>query len=130
MDSAKLLKYWHLTGLAVAAIGGVAIELQPLTASYPHVGKIVAGVGAISVAFSLAMDKLAKDKVVAAIINDPSGPTPQGFGIPKPTAPWPLEADTTAKVAAEDPAAIKAVQDSAMVKNVVQHAQAVLENQK
>jgi hypothetical protein len=123
IDTAKVLAYWHLAGIIVAGVGGAATQIQPFTAAYPKVGAIVAGIGLASLGVSSWMSRIANDKVVRSLINDPTSPTPQGFGIPTPD-PVGTPA-TVAAVVAGDAATIKAVQDSAIVNNVVEHANAV-----
>lgn len=87
MDSATILKWWHYAGILATATGVIASEAAPLVGSNPHGAAIVGILGAASVSITTIMNKLANDKVVAAIINDPGSPTPQGLGIPVPTNP-------------------------------------------
>ncbi len=84
MNSAKLLKIWHLAGMIATGAGVVAAQIAPLVSAYPKATAICLGVGAASLTVTAFMNKLANDKIVQALINDPSSPTPQGFGIPTP----------------------------------------------
>ena len=84
MNTAKILKWWHFTGMVALAASTVATQVQPLIAAYPRATAICLGISAASMALTSFMNKLANDKVVQAIINDPSSPTPQGFGLPAP----------------------------------------------
>jgi hypothetical protein len=124
MDTSKLLKVWHYAGLTATGLGLAATQLQPLTSVYPKLAPIVAGIGGVSFFISSFMKDAASDKVVSAIINDPSSPTPQGFGIPVPIAP--IDTSETLRVSNQLPQAVQAVAEAAVAQNVVDHANAVL----
>ncbi len=83
MDSAKILHWWHLAGVAATALSVVAAELTPVVSHYPKAAAIVGTVSALSLAITTAMNKLATDKVIAAYVNDPATSTVAGFGVPK-----------------------------------------------
>ncbi len=83
MDSAKILHYWHLAGVGAAAVSVVAAELTPLVSMYPKAAAVVASINAVSLAVTVAMNKVANDKVVKAYILDPATSTVTGFGLPK-----------------------------------------------
>ena len=87
MDSQKILHYWHVAGAAVTGLGIIANEAAPIAKAFPKAAPIVAGIGMISFFCTSVMVKVADDKVIMAVINDPNSPTPQGLGIPKPTNP-------------------------------------------
>lgn len=128
MNSSTILKYWHYAGIVATVTGVAAQELTPLAAAWPKAAAVVTGLGAISLGITSAMNKLANDKVVAAIINDPSSPTPQGLGIPTPIVGQASEMKAAAIQAANaNPVTIEAISQAAIAQNVVDHANAVLD---
>lgn len=85
MDSAKILKYWHLAGAIVAGVSVVAAELTPVVSQYPKASAIVASLNGLSLAATSIMTKLAQDKIIQAVVDAPAVPTPTGLGIPAAT---------------------------------------------
>ncbi len=83
MESAKVLHWWHIAGIAATSLSVVAAELTPVVSQYPKAAAAVASVSAISLAVTTAMNKIANDKVIAAYVNDPATSTVTGFGVPK-----------------------------------------------
>src|SRR5260221_284674 len=84
IDSAAILNGWHYLGMVVTGAGFIAKEAAPLVGANPKAAAVVAMVGAGSLTATAVMTRIANNKIVQSIINDPSSPTPQGMGIPTP----------------------------------------------
>lgn len=125
MDTSELLKWWHIVGIAATIGSVVAAEATPVVANYPKLSLIIGGLSAISLGITMTMNKLSSDKVFQALISDPSSPTPKGFGIPKPVVDGPIS--NTVQAANGNPEVVKAIIDSSVAANVVEHANAVLD---
>lgn len=124
MNKATALKIWHLTGLGATILAGVAAELTPIVKNYPKVAVFIGGVSVISLGITSAINYLNSDKVFRALINDPSSPTPQGFGLPTPVAT--PEFTQAVQAGNSIPAVVQAVAAAAVAQNVIDHANAVL----
>lgn len=128
MDKAKIIHYWHIAGIAASALSVLAADLTPVVSTWPKVSAAVAAISAISLATTSLINKLAQDKVIAAIINDPASPTPQGLGIPVPDPnSVPLKVDGGQVVAA---GTVKDTIEIALAKNVAEHTDAVVSSLK
>ncbi len=122
LNSATVLEAWHYIGLGTTAVGMVATQIAPLVDSSPKASAIVGSIGAASLTITSIMQRIANNKIVKSIINDPSSPTPQGFGIPKPDALKPEESTVHSAVmdaSVPSAAAVAIAQNVAAFKAVI-----------
>lgn len=87
MDKAKLIQAWHYANI-VAGVGvALAADLTPVLAQFPKASAAVIALGIVSGSASTILTKIGQDKLLQAVVDAPTVPTPTGITIPVATVP-------------------------------------------